>query len=77
MSLKSQIVPPLKVVLIACGAPSTRGDQKEKGQVSKGERDGCHFFPSLDQSVQSVGQAMCFFVPVLSCPALEGWTPVT
>lgn len=76
MSLKSQIVPPLKVALIACGAPSTRGDQKEKGQVSKGERDGCHCFPSLDQSaVQSVGQAI-FFVPILSCPALEGWTPV-
>lgn len=73
MGLKSQIAPLLKEALIACGAPCT---PKREGQIYKGEGDGCHFFPSLDQSVvQSVGRMM-LFPPVLSCPALEGWTPV-
>lgn len=81
MGLRSYVVPLLKVVLIARGAPRTRGPQKEKGQVSRGECDGGHVFPSLGQSVsgaERVSAGWRFFFPPFgpSGPALEGWTAV-
>lgn len=63
MGLRSYVVPLLKVALIARGAPRTRGPRKEKGQVSRGECDGSHVFPSLGQSVSGAERvlARCFF----------------
>lgn len=81
MGLRSYVVPLLKVALIARGAPRTRGPRKEKGQVSRGECDGGHVFPSLGQSVsgaERVSAGRRFFFPPFgpSGPALEGWTAV-